>query len=362
MKPCNIISTILLATAVGCGSSDVGQETSLVRDRFRAPTYHGDLSFEEGQSSEFTADERFHAWTFELTDEASVRLTTGELGRNIDTVMYLYRAEEDGQEVVCSGGDHCYVARNNDFVPEDGDGPVLASQISETLPRGRYLVQVQAHKTQIRGSFSLFAACRGTGCPVEDAPSSLEAVCAELDAGVSACQGEDGRSCSPLADPTAIQCCRALDFAWCADVCVGGPARMEADLGFLGRSTVDTPSAQFEVWGTAAQVEGCDVSFAEAVDAALRSFLSPEFEEAVFDNLEQDPARADGDTVDPDELPFAETARRELDRLARARTPEVFRFERAIAGPGFEQALAKYVVFYSQTGTTFVVEGVFRND
>jgi len=63
-------------------------------DTFRAPTQHGELQLGLESGGTFTADERFHAFDFEIQSNSNVRLYTAPAankGRLVDTVIYLYR-------------------------------------------------------------------------------------------------------------------------------------------------------------------------------------------------------------------------------------------------------------------------------
>jgi hypothetical protein len=122
-------------------------------DSFRKPTNHGLIEFGASATSVLTADERFHAWVFELSDSAKVDLTTSYavLGqRRTDTVLYLYR-ETDG-----TWGP--YIARNDDY------GSTTYSKLTRELAPGRYRALVKGHLESTVGKFKLTASCDGPGC------------------------------------------------------------------------------------------------------------------------------------------------------------------------------------------------------
>ena len=122
-------------------------------DSFFNPTEHGDLSFGVPAQGTFTEDEHFHAWTFALSAQADVSLSSPNVTPNLDTVMYLYRRDPGAT----SWGR--YIQRNDDF---DGN---IWSKISKTLDAGEYRVIVKAYKTALTGTFQLDGTCEGDGCP-----------------------------------------------------------------------------------------------------------------------------------------------------------------------------------------------------
>jgi hypothetical protein len=122
-------------------------------DSHRRPTYHGDIAYGVGSPTALTDDERHHAWTFELSGDAKVDMTTSYalLGqRRTDTVMYLYRESATG----CGP----YIARNDDY------GSTIYSQLVRNLDAGRYRVLVKGHQATTRGKFKLTVNCQGDGC------------------------------------------------------------------------------------------------------------------------------------------------------------------------------------------------------
>ena len=171
MRACHfgfIAATALLVSACGSESSSNptqgkgAEDDELIdgkMDSFYTPTMHGDLAFGTPNTATITSDERFHAWTFTLSGEASVELRT-EVTNNLDTVMYLYR-RADGAS---SWGS--YIAKNDDH------GGNIWSQISKTLDGGEYRVVVKAFKAAMLGPFAVQGTCAGDGCPEQAACSS----------------------------------------------------------------------------------------------------------------------------------------------------------------------------------------------
>jgi hypothetical protein len=149
------LASLLTLGAAACAGDDIGSGAEYATDSFSSPTEHGQLYFGGRNAAEFTEDNRFHAWTFSLTDAADVELTTVLGTDNLDTVMYLYRLGEDG-----SWGS--YIEKNDDY-----DG-LLASRISGQLEAGEYRLKIKATKLAMRGSFNVSAQCAGAGCPVVD--------------------------------------------------------------------------------------------------------------------------------------------------------------------------------------------------
>ncbi|MBP9205632.1 MAG: DVUA0089 family protein [Kofleriaceae bacterium] len=166
MRLASIVLATLLAPAAlaGClAGDDKGEEDELPADldkadSFRAPTNHGVLPFAVKATAELTSAERYHAWTFDLSADATVNLTTSYavLGqRRTDTVLYLYRQGPTG-----SWGP--YLARNDDY------GNTDYSQLIRTLPAGRYRALVKGYASTTRGKFGLTGTCQGAGCAAPD--------------------------------------------------------------------------------------------------------------------------------------------------------------------------------------------------
>jgi hypothetical protein len=151
-----VLAVLAGISLVGC-MDDKGAEEELPPDgkddSFRKPTDHGLIEFGAPATSALTATERFHAWKFELSDTATVDLTTSYAlrgQRRTDTVLYLYR-ETDG-----TWGP--YIARNDDY------GSTTYSRLVRELPPGRYRAIVKGHLESTVGKFKLSASCTGPGC------------------------------------------------------------------------------------------------------------------------------------------------------------------------------------------------------
>ena len=122
-------------------------------DSHARPTDHGDIAFGTGSPTALTDLERHHAWTFELSGDAKVDMTTSYalLGqRRTDTVLYLYREGATGWGP--------YLYRNDDY------GSTTYSQLVKNLTAGRYRVLVKGHQTTTRGKFKITVGCSGAGC------------------------------------------------------------------------------------------------------------------------------------------------------------------------------------------------------
>jgi hypothetical protein len=155
MRITSLILPSLLLAACAPGL-DKGQEEAEPIDgkfdSFFSPTEHGDLTWFVANQSELNEDDRFHSWTFELTDAADVELLTETGEKNLDTVMYLYHRADSSQ----SWGS--YLVKNDD------DGDLLTSRISESLEAGQYRVLVKGFKIAMTGRFEVVASCDGPGC------------------------------------------------------------------------------------------------------------------------------------------------------------------------------------------------------
>ncbi len=197
LRTASLVFTALLI-GPGCQSAKVidtttskGVESPLPEDNkddsFRQPTMHGELAFGLAGQADLTDDEQYHAWTFELSDEAEVTLFTELVTPNVDTVLYLYRWSDEAAKW---GG---YKYRNDDH--EKG---VLWSRLDKTLKPGKYRALVKAFKLSIRGQFRLHGECTGPGCPSVDAP--------------------DAPAVLPAETPFTPACIQAIDDALLSDV------------------------------------------------------------------------------------------------------------------------------------------------
>src|ERR1041384_3114153 len=93
---------VLVLLSVGC-LADKGPEEALPEDgkadTQRKPTDHGGMAFGTPVFSELTETARYHAWTFELSGDAKLELTTSYAvrgQRRTDTVLYLYKEGASG--------------------------------------------------------------------------------------------------------------------------------------------------------------------------------------------------------------------------------------------------------------------------
>lgn len=151
------IASLLIAVLV-CGCvDDKGPESDLAgdgkADSQRKPTDHGAIAFGTPAFSELTDAARYHAWTFELTGDAHVDLTTSYAvrgQRRVDTVLYLYKQTATGWG--------SYIARNDDY------GTTTYSQLIRDLDAGHYRALVKGYAETTYGKFKLTAGCSGAGC------------------------------------------------------------------------------------------------------------------------------------------------------------------------------------------------------
>jgi hypothetical protein len=155
MKSLLAIAVVIIAG--GCGVEDKGPEEELLEDgkadSQRKPTDHGLIAFGTPATSALTETERYHAWTFELSADARLDLTTSYavLGqRRTDTVLYLYKEGPTGWGP--------YIARNDDY------GSTTYSKLVRDLGAGRYRALVKGHSATTLGKFKLTVMCTGAGC------------------------------------------------------------------------------------------------------------------------------------------------------------------------------------------------------
>lgn len=157
----HVASALCLASVLpGCASDlDKGPEDDPLyeyeskSDSFRNPTLHGPLLFGSSQSARLQEDERFHAWDFELSDDADVSLATSTVTAEVDTVMYLYKRDP----VTGSFGSF-------KFKNDDANDDTVTSALDKALDAGQYRVVVKGFKSSIRGTFAMGATCDGPGC------------------------------------------------------------------------------------------------------------------------------------------------------------------------------------------------------
>ncbi len=150
----------LLMISTGCLGDDAkGDEEELLDDSKAdsqiRPTDHGPLLYGTPAHAVLTAGERYHAWTFDLSNDAHVELTTSYslLGqRRTDTVLYLYKF----RDATNSWGP--YIARNDDY------GSTTYSKLVRDLGAGRYRLLVKGHSATTLGKFKVSAGCDGDGC------------------------------------------------------------------------------------------------------------------------------------------------------------------------------------------------------
>jgi hypothetical protein len=156
----------ILAFAAGCTAetlaTEKGDESELpvdgATDSFYRPTEHGALLVGSNEAV-LSEDARFHAWTFELTEQGTqvAIATTGEV--ELDTVLYLYRRSGS------SWGR--YIARS-----DDASGSTTFSEIVTTLRSGEYRVIAKGYKDDLYGEIEVVFECLGAGCPTGEPPTS----------------------------------------------------------------------------------------------------------------------------------------------------------------------------------------------
>lgn len=162
----------LTMLALGCAptsEADKGPESDVpnldvlegAADSFRRPVDHAALVLGTPVDATLTSAASYHAWTFELTADASVSLrTTVPAGATeVDTVLYLYRET--------AGAWGSAIARNDDVT-----GSKL-SALSRGLHAGRYRVLVKGYSRSVVGPFGVASECSGAGCPRPPAPACL---------------------------------------------------------------------------------------------------------------------------------------------------------------------------------------------
>ncbi|MFN3197196.1 MAG: hypothetical protein ACE366_02090 [Bradymonadia bacterium] len=174
LRPLALAALMSSLTLSACAPEDEelqkasgGEEEALTdskADSFFRPTQHGDIAFGVPSNGTLGTDTRFHAWNFDLTDKAGVSLETSSSNRNLDTVMYLYRWNDQTE----TWGR--YIAKN-----DDASRDTLFSRIAKELETGKYRVIVKGLKRATSGPFSVKIECEGAGCAANaPEPPSIE--------------------------------------------------------------------------------------------------------------------------------------------------------------------------------------------
>lgn len=209
-----LIALTAAATLAAC-STDVGSDSSYATDSFRNPTHHGELDFFGSNVADFSSEQNFHGWSFTLTGAATVTLGTELHTANLDTVMYLYNADENGKKFGPNIG-------KDDNGGEDG----ISSLLTKELEAGRYFIQVKTANQAMRGRFNVTTACAGVGCPVLE-PTGVADYCGSAEESIGKCLDDSLdatlEGCAP-SGAASILCCNGTmgteDEAWyCADHC-----------------------------------------------------------------------------------------------------------------------------------------------
>lgn len=160
-------SVLLLSTAACLDEGKADEEETEFLDESKAdsqvkPTDHGMILFGTPETAAIEGTTRFHAWTFALSGDAKVDMTTSYavLGqRRTDTVLYLYKQKPDGKW-------GSYIARNDDY------GSTTYSQLKRDLGAGTYRVLVKGHLAATTGKFKVTVNCAGAGCAQVEPPST----------------------------------------------------------------------------------------------------------------------------------------------------------------------------------------------
>jgi len=212
-----LIALTAAATLAAC-SADVGSDAAYATDSFRNPTHHGELDFFGDNVAEFSDAENFHGWSFTLTAAAKVTLGTELRTANLDTVIYLYTADDDGKKFGPNIGKD-----------DNGGEDEISSLLTKELEAGRYFIQVKTQNQAMRGRFALTTACEGVGCPVLE-PTSVDDYCWSAEEEIGKCVDDSLdatlEGCAP-SSAASILCCNGTvgtnDEAWyCEDHCGNG--------------------------------------------------------------------------------------------------------------------------------------------
>ncbi len=141
----------------GKGPAPADPITDPKSDSFRAPVEHGKVTFGTRVETAFAEGARFHAFDFELSGSASVKITTDSTDTDRDTVAYLYESAD--------GAWGRYLEKNDDYDPG-----TFFSQISADLGAGKFRVLVRGYSRAEKGDFGVVVDCTGDGCGATTPP------------------------------------------------------------------------------------------------------------------------------------------------------------------------------------------------
>jgi len=156
------LAAALICALGGCAAAsdktgEVGDEADGRYDSFFNPTDKGQVALGGEVAAELSDAEQFHAFHFELSGPAEVRLESKDGGDPyLDTVFYLYRQSDHGWG--------SYVAKDDD------GGTEYFSRIAETLEAGSYRLLVKGYAQTDRGPYLLETDCAGAGCEAAPPP------------------------------------------------------------------------------------------------------------------------------------------------------------------------------------------------
>ena len=154
-------SILVLFSIASCSGNGKGIEedvpTDGKADSFRNPTVHGNIEWGKTHKPKFSEETGyFHAYDFEIRGEAEVTLESKRSSKTMDTVMYLYKYNDQSN----SWGS--YIAKN-----DDKSGRTQFSFLKEDLRSGRYRVLLKPYRktsTKGNGIFKFLGDCDGLGC------------------------------------------------------------------------------------------------------------------------------------------------------------------------------------------------------
>lgn len=265
MKRAAFTALPLSLCLAACGAPDEGLEkapggeeqalTDSKADSFFRPTEHGDIAFGAPSSGRLGDSASFHAWTFQLADDAQVKIETASSDRNLDTVMYLYRWQPERE----TWGR--YIEKNDDLSSKS-----LQSRIEAELGVGRYRIIVKGLKRATAGRFTVQVDCEGAGC---DLPGDDVTITVPEDTRYT--EGCAGRLYDVLGGEVIY---RAEDFATLSDAARLSPEAYQAALWYGAEhmdylSPEELEEVELEIT-TTALADGFIVEVTEGADYSMQ--------------------------------------------------------------------------------------------
>jgi hypothetical protein len=347
------IAAVATLTA-GCGGDDsVGSDSAYATDTWAKPTVHGELDFDASNLASFSEGQRFHGWSFEVTTDADVVLETKAHTTNLNTVLYLYDADENGKK---HGG---YLFKNDNASDE-----TMNARIARSLDPGHYFVQVKTTHVLQRGNFSLEAGCAGVGCPVNEPPSVAD-YCDSAEEDFGKCMDDSldatQEECAPRG-ASAMLCCNNSAEWYCGEVC--DPSNF--DMSKIWNEDLDAVYGAFPEEDYVYLMDWSSYAVPSCASPELDDISSQVISSVDTVNSSQGPWQLDGWVTADDPDFFAYDVNEEvvtvLNNLIGEEAAARFSASAEIPCPNCTDGMAVNALYYPQVGKVVVLESRWGGD